>query len=261
MTFDYAAAPKERQKACNLCGWAIFEDHADRDRYGLPVQSVRCRGCGLVFIDPRMTPAGYEQFYSTGTYRKLLSEFYGKPVTASSIQPEQENYAEALALHLEPNLTHRQPKGLLDVGGSTGVVAEVLNRRFGIRGTVLEPSKAEREQAAKRGLETIPGTIEGFTPNGHRWDLVLLCQTVDHLMDITGTLAKLRRIVSGRGLFFMDIVNFDRTRTVKVDHPFNLSTEHAVSYLDRAGFKVLKRIDPLWKPEKVGFICAPKGGG
>ena len=274
MTFDYESEQKETVGSCNLCGREDFEQFAERDRYGLAVKTVRCKGCGLVFINPRMTAAGYRRFYADGYYRTLLAQFYGKPMEPAQFEESQRHYAEALAAYLEPHISKRLAEGLLDVGGSAGVVAETFRRRFGLKGTVLEPSDAERALAAKRGLKTMAGTIEGFSRNGRCWDVVLMCQTVDHLLDIAGALRKLRRAVSSRGFYYMDVACFDLLierpwvagtamrvqpeKVVKVDHPYYLSRDHAERYLAKAGFRVIGRSKgPL--RYQVGYVCKPNG--
>jgi hypothetical protein len=257
MTFDYDSEPKETVHDCNFCGSKRFTPFAKRDRYGLAVKTVRCRECGLVFINPRMTADGYRRFYAEGHYRTQLTQFYKRPMYAAEIEAGQTTY-------LEPYLAKRVVSTLLDVGGSTGVVSEVMRCRFGLEATVLEPSNTERALAAKRGLKTLNATVEGFSPNC--WDLVLLCQTVDHLLDIAGALKTLRRAVSSRGLFYMDACCMDLwlerstpEEVVKVDHPFYLYQNrcHAEMYLGRAGFEVVGRLKgQLWY--QAGYVCKPK---
>jgi SAM-dependent methyltransferase len=53
---------------CNLCG-GDAEPVASRDKYGLPVTTVMCRGCGLLYLDPRPTAASYRRFYEGGGQR------------------------------------------------------------------------------------------------------------------------------------------------------------------------------------------------
>ncbi len=265
LAFDYESEPKETVTSCNNCGWQRFEPFAERDRYGLPVKTARCTGCGLVFISPRMVDDGYRRFYADGHYRTLLTKFYGKPIQPGTMEASQRAYAEALAVYLEPYLAKRTMSTVLDVGGSTGVVAGTMARRFGLKATVLDPADAELVVAKQAGLNALCGTIEEWSPNGYRWDLVLLCQTVDHLLDIRVALAKLRHAVSGRGLFYMDIACFDilldrpklPEQVVKVDHPYYLSRVHAETYLDRAGFQVVARCNgPL--RYQVGYLCKPR---
>ena len=245
-SFDYAAQPKERVEACNLCGKASYEQFATRDRYGLPVQSVTCLGCGLVFLTPRMTAAAYRDFYRDGDYRALLSEFHGRPVTAETIEADQVGYAERLIKLLEPHVSGQPFTTMLDVGGSTGVVAEAVAQQFGLVATVLEPSDAEGDRAALRGLKIIPGTIEQCTIGTDRYDLVLLCQTVDHLTDIRQALRTIRGLLAEGGLFFVDIVDYrvplrkvGREGAIKVDHPYYLEPWTMDAYLAQAGFERL----------------------
>ena len=51
---------------------------------------------------------------------------------------------------------------------------------------MLDPAPDELEVAAAAGMETIAGFAEDFDPGERRWDLVLLCQTIDHLLDVRG---------------------------------------------------------------------------
>lgn len=261
MTFNYSTEPKETVGACNLCGWGDqFLPYASRDRYGLAVTSVKCPFCGLVFLNPRMTAAAYAEFYRSGVYRELLSEFYGRPITAESIETEQQAYAERLIRVLEPIIAVRSVYHLLDIGGSTGVVAKALAKHFELDATVIEPSEAEAKRAEARGLTVFRGALEEYQPDGKRFELVTLCQTVDHLLDITGALLKVRGLLRDGGLFFLDIVDYHvpeargREAAIKVDHPFYLEAKTLNAYLYTVGLNPLVTT-PSSDGLHVDFIC------
>jgi SAM-dependent methyltransferase len=57
---------KTEHVACNLCGLDDAVAVAERDKYRLPLTTVMCRGCGLLYLDPRPTTATYRQFYEEG---------------------------------------------------------------------------------------------------------------------------------------------------------------------------------------------------
>ena len=261
--FDVEAVPKRPVEACNLCGATAFETVAEEDRYGFSVTADRCERCGLVFLNPMPTAEAYADFYHA-VYRPLVSAYHGRMIDAETIEREQVGYAEELVGVLEPFLGEGQQETLLDVGGSTGVVAEVVGRRFGLAATVLDPAPDEAERAAARGLETVVGTIEDYDPGRRRFDVVLLCQTIDHLLDVAGSLAKLRRVIAAGGLLFADIVDFrvpwERTgriaEAIKVDHPYSLTPATAEAFLERAGFRPL-----LGEPAADGlhfrYVCEP----
>jgi SAM-dependent methyltransferase len=234
---------------------------AHLDRYGYSIQTHACLRCGLVFLNPVMSGGAYQEFYSR-VYRPLVSAYHGRAIDAKTVQAEQRSYAVDRANFVAPFMQGRNGGTLLDVGGSTGVVASEFVRRFGFRGVVLDPSPEELAEASAAGLDTIAGLMEDFQPRGEPFDLVLLCQTVDHLLDVGGTLRKIHDILRDGGLFYLDIVDFRAgylkgqsiEGAVKIDHPYYLTEFTIEAYLLRAGFEVLRKAyaaDHL----HVGYLC------
>jgi cyclopropane fatty-acyl-phospholipid synthase-like methyltransferase len=137
----------------------------------------------------------------------------------------------------------------LDIGGSTGVVAHYLSQEYDLSADVLDPSPEELAEAERRGLETIVGLLEDYDPGGRRFDMVLLCQTVDHLLDVRQALTKVCQLLDERGLFFIDIVDFRAAylrnwrveQAIKIDHPYYFTEATIEAYLGRAGFDVLAK--------------------
>jgi len=263
LAYDYAAQPKEAVGRCGLCGaeGGRVVTVARRDRYGYPARMVVCRRCGLGWLSPRMSAAAYADFYA-GVYRPLVSAFHDRRIDAATVQAEQRGYAVDLAGFLAPRLP-ATPETILDVGGSTGVVAGVLAARLGARATVLDPAPEELEVARAAGMETITGFAEQFDPGRRTWDLVLLCQTIDHLLDVRGTLAALRGMTAEGGRAFVDILDLDLAlgrhgaleRVVKIDHPFYLSGPTATALFALTGYAIVA--ERLSDDGHRGFLLAP----
>ena len=203
--YDYAAREKEHVGQCNLCRGTHLVELARRDRYGYPAVLVVCARCGLGFISPRLTPTEYGTFYE-GVYRPLVSAYHGRLIDAETVQVEQREYAVQLGAHLARAL-ERPPASILDIGGSTGVVAAPLGERFGAALTVLDPAPDELAVAAAAGMETIHGFAEDYEPAGRTWDLVLLCQTIDHLLDVRATVGAIRGMLAPEGRAFVDVLD------------------------------------------------------
>ena len=53
---------------CNICGVSSTTVFAERERFGLPIISVQCRECGLLYLNPRPTKRMYEA-YNRADYR------------------------------------------------------------------------------------------------------------------------------------------------------------------------------------------------
>jgi SAM-dependent methyltransferase len=263
LDFDYVAQPKARVERCNLCGASVFIGLTHRDRYGYPASASGCSRCGLVFLDPVMTPAAYGAFYAR-TYRPLVSAFHGRLIDARTIQQEQREYAVERGELIAPYLDGRTYTTLLDIGGSTGVVADAFARRFNLRATVVDPAPLETAQAQALGIETIEGLVENVDLGSRQFDVVVLCQTVDHLLDVTGTLRRLRDLIAPGGLLFVDIVDFRAAylrsasveAAIKIDHPYYLTEATMTAYLARAGFEVA-RADYAADHLHVSYVAQP----
>jgi len=209
-----------------------------------------------------MTASAYTEFY-TDVYRPLVSAYHGRLIDAASIQDEQRDYASVRADFIEPRMRERSCKTLLDVGGSTGVVAHVMKERFDLLATVIDPAPLEIEVARALGLKTITGFVEDYDSGGATFDFVVLCQTVDHLLDLSLSLSKIHHLLSEEGLFFVDIVDFRAAyrrngsveEAIKIDHPYYLTDKTMRAYLARTGFDVLA-IDYAADHLHVGYLCA-----
>jgi hypothetical protein len=87
----------------------------------------------------------------------------------------------------------------------------------------------------------------------------MLCQAVDHLLDVTATLACIRRAVEPGGhafVDFQDVMHVARRRksveaAVKIDHPYYLTHETARAFFDRAG------LEPVAELDGRRFVLAP----
>src|SRR6187397_1297873 len=141
--YDYAARETEPVAACNLCGSTDLVELSHRDGY--PASLWMCRRCGLGFLSPRLTAAGYGEFYED-VYRPLVSAFHGRRIDAETVQVDQRAYADELVELLRAHL-REPPRTVMDVGGSTGLVAGAIRDAFGAKPTVLDPAPDELEVA------------------------------------------------------------------------------------------------------------------
>jgi SAM-dependent methyltransferase len=263
LDYDYMAQPKQAVASCNLCGATGFIILTHRDRYGYPAEAHVCRRCGLVFLNPRMTAEAYGRFYN-GIYRPLVSAFHGRLIDVRTIQDEQRDYAIERAGFVRPFITTAARRTLLDIGGSTGVVAAHFAKEFGLKGTLIDPAPLEVQQAQRLGLETVTGLVEEHDFGRRRFDAVIICQTVDHLLDVAGTLARVRQLLSDDGLLFIDIVDFRAAYlrnwsvedAIKIDHPYYLTEATSAAYLRSTGFEVL-RTDYATDHLHVSYVCRP----
>lgn len=257
MTWDYNAQPKESVSACNLCGDRRFVVMGVRDRYKLPVQTHGCLTCGLLFANPRMTGAAYAAFYADGHYRDLLRATGRLKLPENELKALQIAYAQSLADFLAPFVG--PGRSVLDVGGAPGLVARTLMQLFKFSSVrIVDPAPCD----AYPGISIWPETFEGHAPDS-LWDVVLMCQTVDHLLDLRGSLEKAWRLLKDDGLFFVDVAELRRSLAwyktgllgvLKVDHPYCIAEEVMEYALRTVGFEVIRKTYAMsaWH---VGYLC------
>jgi len=226
-----------------------------------------CANCGLVYLIDRFTAAGYARYYGDGYYRSISSLYNGSRGTVEGIREIQAGYAADLVGAIDGYVKRRNGGQLLDIGGSVGLVARKAADHFGLKATVLEPSPTEAEAARGAGLDAIVGSLEEWNTE-ERFDLILMCRTIEHLFDLSGSLSKIRSLLREGGLFYCDSVDFlEACRqegspqvTTKADHCFWLCQETAPGIFRSAGFEIVST-NTVCGPHYVGFLlraCSPQ---
>jgi SAM-dependent methyltransferase len=231
---------------CNVCGSPRHAILATRDRYGFFLRNAVCLDCGLFYLVDRFTSAGYSDFYESGSFRTLSCQFNGWTHTIGQVQADQLCYANTLATVLA-GLVPRQHVGrLLDVGGSAGIIAREVGKKFGLQGTVLDPAAEEVAAARTSGVEGFVGSIEEWQTSD-RFDLILLCRSVEHVCDFRFAITRIRDLLKPSGLFYVDIVDFmEMCRTygapetfTKVDHCYWFTQTTALAIFRAVGFDIV----------------------
>jgi len=259
--YDFAAQPKEHSGRCNLSGATDLITITHVDRYGYPARADLCRSSGLVFLNPVMTQAAYTDFY-IHTYRPLVSAFHNRLIDAQTIQAEQRSYAAEIIEFVAPAFANHPMRNLLDIGGSTGVVAAEFIKAFGCKATVVDPAPDELACAGEMGMRAIPGFIENVDVGSGSNDFVMICQSIDHLLDVDLAIQRMRDAMTDDGLFFIDIVDFRAAYlrnqriedAIKIDHPYYFTRQTIEAYLRKHGLRV-ERMNFAADHLHVGFLC------
>jgi hypothetical protein len=100
-----------------------------------------------------------------------------------------------------------------------------------------------------------------------RFDVVMLCRTIEHLYDLRATMAKVRRYLTPGGLFYCDFLDYlelcrmtGAPQTVsKVDHCYWLTLETAPAIFRAMGFEIVS-LHVVPKPQFIGCLlreCEP----
>ncbi|MBN1661684.1 MAG: class I SAM-dependent methyltransferase [Anaerolineae bacterium] len=235
--------------SCHSCGADdasfLFEGwdrlHGQPGRFRV----VGCRQCGLIYLNPRPTPAEIGRYYPQD-YRPYIA-----PVRAASKRVTRWDARYGLYKRLRV-VSARQPGGrLLDVGCATGdFLAFAHEHGWETHGVELVESAAAYCRDIL-GLHVVTGDLlDAAYPDDH-FDVITLWNVFEHLYAPAATLHELKRIVKPGGWLVMAVPNPDSLDAHLFGpawagydvprHLYTFPTRVLHQLLSREGFKVVDR--------------------
>jgi SAM-dependent methyltransferase len=230
-------------KICNVCGNASKDLVFKKDGYDL----VRCKSCGLLYLDNPPTAIQREHLYSFQSgYHSELAE------RTSAIVRHTAEATENLRLLGR----HLQSGRLLDIGCSTGLFLSAAKAKgWDVRGIEYSPDSA-RIAREKYSLPVDQGELQaGAYPTG-AFDVVTMWDVIEHLPDPRQTVAMVSDILAPDGLLVLKTPNasglFPKVSLAASgylnfwghpeppEHLYQFSTDTLSRLVGNAGFDVLK---------------------
>lgn len=235
---------------CRLCGgkerWVI----ARRDSLGLPIQSVLCAACGLIFLSPRPTEAWYGRYYDSlgGKQHEYHHGGGGKRLRPlgsgfDAARRHGQGIADRLGVYMRPGVT-------IDVGSSEGGVLAGLRDRIGIEPIGIEPVAEEVRYATEHGILTHRALIEGIGRAGiviPPAANIVCVKSLNHFLDPAHFFRWAWEALLPDGRLVLEVKNFRHQvrragriwAGIQLDHPYMYVPETLARFVERAGFRVL----------------------
>jgi len=192
---------------CNLCGAdntdLVYEESDLLMKVPGTFRLVRCRECGLLYLNPRPT---YEE----------MAPYYPEDYMAYTAKRENE-HSWSVRLNYTYGYWKRarmlnavRPSGgrILDVGCATGAVLEAMRNIgpwdvFGV-----EPSPVASQHARERlGPSVVTGELADAHYPDDFFDMVTIWDVLEHVHDPTSTLSEIRRILKPDGQAVIRVPN------------------------------------------------------
>ena len=145
MSFPYNTIEKENIP-CSFCLSNNYRILSKKGTDGLALNSVICKKCGLIYINPRMTKEGYKFYYEEEYRQKTInngelgSDFDCKRLFESTI-----GHGSFLAELIKPYL--KVNGNIMEVGSGVGGVLQGMKKGLNRDVFGLEPSKVESDYA------------------------------------------------------------------------------------------------------------------
>jgi len=224
---------------CYVCGSPDHRPWASENGH----QAVRCRDCGLVYVNPRPALEDISRAAQTGMHAGERS----LAVTGSYGGPKRHaHYLSRLSDLFGPGYFHGSGERWLDVGAGFGELIETLAIASGgtLRARGLEPNQTKAASARARNLDV--SFFDAKAP-GERFHYISLLNVFSHLPDPPTTLAELALLLEPGGELVLQTGNFAELDPeeipVRLELPDHLSfaSERLLRrVLDRAGYELVR---------------------
>jgi SAM-dependent methyltransferase len=188
---------------CPICAGAVGP-FAVRDANVL----VRCRGCGLVYMDPPPAREALTAMYADA-YEGATTGYFTK-IDAKLARSRRR------VRRLARMLGATTGRAFLDVGSNAGAMVEAA-REIGFVATGLEPDGAAIAWARRRfpANRYVHGLLEETSFGDERFDAVYCSEVIEHAPDCNRFAAALAALMAPGGLLFLttpDIGHWRRPR-------------------------------------------------
>ena len=206
---------------------------------------VRCRGCGLLYLNPQPGPEELAGYYPQ-EYLPYAQEEAGSPL---------ERWLRSYGLAKRCRLVARWKEGgrLLDIGCATGLfLAQMrMSGNWGIQGVEISEFAA-RYAREHLGLEVFQGELEEAEFADACFDVVTMWDVLEHLLHPLAALREVYRILKPDGLLVLRLPNVESLDArlfgpfwAGLDTPrhlFVFSGRTAEALLGKAGFQVAQTL-------------------
>lgn len=223
------------QRACPVCEERDFNKIFSK----AGLEFVKCRGCGLVYINPQPTDDEISALYSKDYYKP-----WGLDTDSSAV-------AEMKIATFDDKLSVVErfaKKGrVLDIGCATGFFLEAANKKgWEVFGVEISPYSAAIAQERFGKDRVFNGPLEAASYPEESFDAVFMSDLVEHIKELDPFLREVFRIVRTNGVIAIvtpDIESLSYRLMgrswphLKMEHLYYFSPSSIKALLEKHGFK------------------------
>jgi len=190
---------------CNLCGSTqtdLYYEGRDRQLGGIErFRLVRCRQCGLIYLNPRPSQDEISRYYPDD-YEPFTR--FSRDQSGPLARWSQTRYLDK---RCKAVMRWKSSGRLLDVGCATGeFLARMMEYGWQVQGVELSPTAAETARR-EYDLDVLTGDLTQAQFPDHHFDVITLWDVLEHLYDPLAGLVEINRILKDDGLLVIELPN------------------------------------------------------
>ena len=205
-----------------LCGVNDFHLLAEKDRYGIPLNTVMCKACGQVMSNPRLDQKSTEYFYQH-LYRKI---YVGKKRADEAFFNKQVRHGYRILEQLRPQLANTHVS-VLEVGcGAGGILWPFQESGFDCKGIDLgdEYLTFGRQQSLNLSCQSSQVLAAG---SDKKYDVVILSHVLEHFLDMESEISTICQLMADDALLYVEVPGlFNLQHSYHCDFQLYLQNAH-----------------------------------
>jgi len=223
-------------------------------------QLVQCTSCSLMYVNPRVSTElshkGYQDAIDVRHHKQDSFRIASFKVALRKINNLVDLYSGS-----------KGPSTFLDIGCAGGAFPKAIND-LGFEVIGLEPSNyLSRHARETYGLEVHSATLEEYSKNGRKFDVISLWDVLEHLSNPKAALDEINSMLPSEGILILNLPMIDTlpARTMGLRWPFYLNV-HIYYFtmrtieklLDETGFEV-RGVSRYWQTLSLGYVLNRAG--
>lgn len=234
------------KRSCPICSCSqktfIYEQNfgnkaiALMDKYDV----VICKDCGFVYAENIPSQQEFNNYYA------VMSK-YEFDYKAGLVSDDYINHFKKMAKLLIPYIKDKNAK-ILDIGCSTGAFLSIL-KAYGYQNLLgIDPSKSCVKTVKELyDIKATASNVSVFKSN-EKLDVIILSAVLEHFVDFTSCLQKIRSLLKDGGLLFIEIPDAERFdsyiftpfQQFSIEHINYFSQYSAKNLLSKFSFKIIE---------------------
>ena len=224
--------------SCQNCRVSRGKLLFNRDRYGIPWNTVVCENCGMLYSNPQMTQDSTYQFYLSDDYRRIYGgeDLLGDSADMFDFQSvDKSRRYHRLTYYDFIKRSEMQIESIAEIGAGGGWnLIPFINEGIDCQGYDFSPQliAAGRQQGIDmRDLST--------TKLSGQHDLIILRHVLEHIDEPIVQLKQLSSHLSENGQLFIEVPGVvQKIPSLQNVHYHYFSETTLISVLGQAGFEV-----------------------
>ncbi|MCR5651811.1 MAG: class I SAM-dependent methyltransferase [Lachnospiraceae bacterium] len=233
---------KFRKRSCE-CGSDDLDVIAQKDRYGIPMDTVICRNCGLIMTNPLLDDKSNNAFYDN----EYPFIYRAEEVPSEEMFLDGKKNAEFIISFIRKH-DGKESGSVLEIGCADGRnVAAFAEAGYDACG--IDLSHRYVEFGKGKGLNLFCTDAASFEKEGKKFDIIVLNHVLEHFTDIGREINIIDRMLNPEGCLFISVPGVkaltfgtyaaDFLRLLQNAHIYNFTKTSLCSVMGRYGFECI----------------------